>query len=96
MPGDSPLVKSWPFMRWVLSGNPEVASAPKSSVAGVLLLIPRRPAEAELLGLDELLFLSNELDHVDASACGHTSWTPYTRLAHVSPITLIRATRSCN
>lgn len=43
LPGDSPIVTAWPFLRWVIEGSPQVASSTRSSLAGALLLVSRRP-----------------------------------------------------
>ena len=66
LPGTSPLVTAFPFLKWVLSGTPQVASISRSSLAGTLILIARRPAEAEWLKLDDAPLLSTEVDHAVA------------------------------
>ena len=71
LPGDSPVVTSWPFMRWLLSGAPQVASAPRSSVVGALILATRRPTESEWQKLDDAPFLSTEVDVDEAGIWAH-------------------------
>ena len=77
LPGDSPLVTSFPFLRWVLAGAPQTASVTRSSLAGTLMLIARRPDEAEWLKLDDAPHISTELDAAVAEgwAGGHTRLT---------------------
>jgi hypothetical protein len=62
LPGDSPVVTAWPFLCWSLGGQPQTASAPRSSVVGTILLVSRRPAEESWLDLDNESFISTELD----------------------------------
>jgi hypothetical protein len=72
VPGDSPMVTSLPFMRWVIGGQPQTASAPRSSVAGTILLVTRRPtSEQDWQDLDDAPFISTEVDHDEASIWAH-------------------------
>ena len=71
LPGDSPVVTSFPFLRWVIDGNPQTATAPRSSVAGTLMLVSRRPTDQEWSNLDNAPFLSTELDHGAGSTWAH-------------------------
>ena len=72
VPGDSPMVTSLPFMRWVFGGQPRTASAPRSSVAGTILLVTRRPtSEQDWQDLDDAPFISTEVDHDEASIWAH-------------------------
>ena len=71
LPGDSPIITSWPFIRWTLTGNPQTASAPRSSVVGSLILATRRPTDPEWQKLDDAPFLSTEVDIAEASTWAH-------------------------
>ena len=71
LPGDSPIVTSWPFIGWAVGGNPQKAKAPRSSVAGAMILIARRPAEDQWLLLDGAPFISTEVDHEEGSVWAH-------------------------
>ena len=71
LPGTSPLVTAFPFLKWVLAGAPQTASVSRSSLAGTLILIARRPEEAEWLKLDDAPMLSTEVDHAVAEIWAH-------------------------
>ena len=71
LPGTCPMVTSFPFLRWALSGVPQVASVTRSSLAGTLILITRRPEDAEWLKLDDAPVLSSEVDHAVAEIWAH-------------------------
>ena len=71
LPGDSPIVTSWPFINWAVEGNPQKAKAARSAVAGAMILITRRPTAQQWQLLDAAPFLSTEADHDEGSVWAH-------------------------
>ena len=72
LPGDSPLVTSFPFVKWdVTSDSPPKAKVARSSLAGVLLLATQRPEASDFAKLDDLSFLASEVEVGPASGWAH-------------------------
>ena len=68
---DSPIVKALPFVDWALNAAGSHREAPRSQLAGALLLQADRPAAASLLAFDTFAFVEREMGHAEASNLAH-------------------------